>query len=126
MRNPISTFLEVSPTLKDSIWSLLEQYDLPVVVKASVLGNSSQEVPSQVYEMGYELNEVEARREEYPLTLSYSNLLNVIIEKETDLSEYGRKFVGIFSFVHDQVYGPFSQRAYVDPVEKWQLVVAFL
>ncbi|GLJ05177.1 hypothetical protein SUGI_0012850 [Cryptomeria japonica] len=126
LRNAIATFVEVSPTLKDTVWTFLEQYDLPVVVKAPVIGNSSQEVSSQVYEMRYELNEVEARREEYPSTLSYLNLLNVLIEKETDLSDNGRRFVGIFSFVRDQVFGPFSQRAYADPVEKWQLVVACL
>lgn len=126
LRNAISTFVEVSPALRDTIWSLLEQYDLPVVVGPTIIGNSSHEVSSQVYDMRYELNEVEARREEYPSTLSYLKLLNVLIEKETDVSDRGRRFVGIFRFVRDQVFWPFSQRAYADPVEKWQLVVACL
>ncbi|KAH9317382.1 hypothetical protein KI387_019151, partial [Taxus chinensis] len=126
LRNAISTFVEVSPALKDTVWSFLEQYDLPVIVKPSAIGSNSQEVSSQVYEMRYELNEVEARREEYPSTLSYLHLLNVLVEKETDLRDNGRRFIGIFNFVRDQVFGPFSQRAYADPVEKWQLVVACL
>eukprot|EP01018_Ginkgo_biloba_P012319 Gb_31636 [translate_table: standard] len=126
LRNAISTFVEVSPVLKDTVWSLLEQYDLPVVVGPPIVGDKSQQISSQVYDMRYELNEVEARREEYPSTLSYLRLLNVLISKETDLTDNGKRFVGIFRFVRDQVFGPFSQRAYADAVEKWQLVVACL
>lgn len=37
-----------------------------------------------------------------------------------------RRYIGIFSFVRDQVFAPFAQRAYSDPVEKWKLVVAAL
>lgn len=36
------------------------------------------------------------------------------------------RFVGIFRFVYDHVFGPFPIRAYADPCEKWQLVVACL
>ncbi|KAI3965682.1 hypothetical protein MKX01_010639 [Papaver californicum] len=35
LRNAIHVFIPVSPTLKDSIWRYLEQYDLPVVVGPS-------------------------------------------------------------------------------------------
>jgi nuclear pore complex protein Nup205 len=31
LRNSIAAFIKVSPLLKDTIWSYLEQYDLPVV-----------------------------------------------------------------------------------------------
>lgn len=41
LRNAISTFIQVSPELKDSIWTFLEQYDLPVVV-----GPEAQSSPS--------------------------------------------------------------------------------
>lgn len=36
------------------------------------------------------------------------------------------RFIGIFRFICDHVFGPFPQRAYADPCEKWQLVVACL
>lgn len=36
LRNSISTFIDVSSNLKDTIWGYLEQYDLPVVVGPQV------------------------------------------------------------------------------------------
>ncbi|OVA00429.1 Nucleoporin Nup186/Nup192/Nup205 [Macleaya cordata] len=125
LRNAISTFIQVSPTLKDTIWSYLEQYDLPVVVGPPP-GTSAPQMSTQVYDMRFELNEVEARREKYPSTISFLNLLNALIAEERDVSDRGRRFLGIFRFVYDHVFGPFPQRAYADPSEKWQLVVACL
>jgi nuclear pore complex protein Nup205 len=34
--------------------------------------------------------------------------------------------MGIFKFVYEDVFGPFPQRAYADPREKWELAVACL
>lgn len=45
----------------------------------------------QAYDMTFELNEVEARQEEYPSTLSYLELLNVLIANEEDNSDRGRR-----------------------------------
>lgn len=45
----------------------------------------------QVYDMQFELNEVEARREQYPSTISFLKLLNVLISEERDLSDRGRR-----------------------------------
>ncbi|MED6124108.1 hypothetical protein PIB30_056009 [Stylosanthes scabra] len=125
LRNAIVTFIRVSPVLKDSIWTYLEQYDLPVVVGPDVQSNP-QSMASQVYDMQFELNEIEARREQYPSTISFLNLINALIAEERDLSDRGRRFIGIFRFIYDHVFGPFPQRAYADPCEKWQLVVASL
>lgn len=47
----------------------------------------------QVYDMTFELNEVEARQEEYPSTLSYLKLLNVLIEHESDAPDKGGRYV---------------------------------
>lgn len=125
LRNAIATFIQVSPVLKDNIWSYLEQYDLPVVVGPNI-GNGLQPMSTQVYDMRFELNEIEARREQYPSTISFLNLLNALIAEERDVSDRGRRFIGIFRFIYDHVFGPFPQRAYADPSEKWQLVVACL
>ncbi|KAL0346577.1 UNVERIFIED_CONTAM: Nuclear pore complex protein [Sesamum calycinum] len=125
LRNAIATFVQVSPIMKDTIWRYLEQYDLPVVVGPNV-GNSGSATDTQVYDMRFELNEVEARREQYPSTISFINLLNSLIAEERDVSDRGRRFIGIFRFIYDHVFGPFPQRAYADPSEKWQLVVACL
>ncbi|XP_052198623.1 nuclear pore complex protein NUP205 isoform X2 [Diospyros lotus] len=125
LRNAIASFIQVSPTLKDTIWSYLEQYDLPVVVGPHI-GSSTQPITAQVYDMRFELNEIEARRERYPSTISFINLLNALIAEERDVSDKGHRFIGIFRFVYDHVFGPFPQRAYADPTEKWQLVVSCL
>ncbi|XP_024980449.1 nuclear pore complex protein NUP205 isoform X1 [Cynara cardunculus var. scolymus] len=125
LRNSISTFIHVSPNLKDTIWGFLEQYDLPVVVGPQV-GHGTQMMASQVYDMRFELNEVEARSEHYPSTISFLNLLNALIAEERDAADRGRRFIGIFRFIYDHVFGPFPQRAYADSSEKWQLVVACL
>ncbi|KAJ0815972.1 putative nucleoporin [Helianthus annuus] len=122
LRTSISTFINVSPNLKDTIWGFLEQYDLPVVVGSQV----GQMMGTQVYDMRFELNEVEARSEHYPSTISFLNLLNALIADERDTTDRGRRFIGIFRFIYDHVFGPFSQRAYADPSEKWHLGVACL
>lgn len=76
--------------------------------------------------MRFELNEVEARSEHYPSTISFLNLLNSLIAEERDATDRGHRFIGIFRFIYDHVFGPFSQRAYADPSEKWLLGVACL
>ncbi|PKU70654.1 hypothetical protein MA16_Dca018731 [Dendrobium catenatum] len=121
LRDAISSFIGISPVLKDTIWSYLEKYDLPVVVGPPPGSNILK-----VYDMQFELNEVEARRERYPSTISFVNLLNALISQERDVSDRGRRFVGIFRFVYDHVFRPFPQRAYADPKEKWQLVISCL
>ncbi|KAL3747686.1 hypothetical protein ACJRO7_016483 [Eucalyptus globulus] len=124
LRNAIATFVPVSPVHRDTIWSFLEQYDLPVVVGPH-LRNAAQSV-APVYDMQFELNEIEARSERYPSTVSFLNLINILISEERDVSDRGHRFIGIFRFIYDHVFGPFPQRAYADPHEKWQLVVACL
>ncbi|KAL5988464.1 hypothetical protein ACLOJK_036229 [Asimina triloba] len=49
LRNAIATFVQVSPVLKDTIWSYLEQYDLPVVV-APPIGTNSQQIATPTLE----------------------------------------------------------------------------
>ncbi|XP_048134215.1 nuclear pore complex protein NUP205 isoform X2 [Rhodamnia argentea] len=125
LRNAIATFVPVSPVHRDTIWSFLEQYDLPVVVGPPHLRNTVQSI-APVYDMQFELNEIEARSERYPSTVSFLNLINTLISEERDVSDRGHRFIGIFRFIYDHVFGPFPQRAYADPHEKWQLVVACL
>ena len=42
--------------------------------------------------MQFELNEVEARREQYPSTISFLNLLNALIAEEKDVNDRGRRY----------------------------------
>ncbi|KAL3643098.1 hypothetical protein CASFOL_013913 [Castilleja foliolosa] len=102
LRSAIATFVHVSPVMKDNIWRYLEQYDLPVVVGPNV-GSSEHAMDAQVYDMRFELNEIEARREQYPSTISFINLLNTLITEERDVSDRGRRFIGIFRFIYDHM-----------------------
>ncbi|EPS63961.1 hypothetical protein M569_10821, partial [Genlisea aurea] len=125
LRDAISVFVAVSPVMKDTIWRYLEQYDLPIIVGPNDVLNNHV-VDTQVYDMRYELNEIEARTEQYPSTISFVNLVNTLIAEEREVADRGRRFIGIFRFICDHVFGPFRQRAYTDPSEKWQLVVGCL
>ncbi|GJV95853.1 nuclear pore complex protein NUP205, partial [Tanacetum coccineum] len=73
----------------------------------------------KVYDMRFELNDVEARSEHYMSTISFLNMLNSLIIEERDAIDRGRMFIGIFRFIYDHVVGLFSQSAYADPFEKW-------
>lgn len=64
-----------------------------VCPEAHQLVDKSGVILVQVYDMTFELNEVEARQEEYPSTLSYLNLLNVLIEHESDALDKGGRCV---------------------------------
>jgi nuclear pore complex protein Nup205 len=100
--------------------------------------------------MRFELNEVDARRESYLSIIPFLNLVNALIAEERNISDKGHRyllltilslcmilntlkskcspsrFMGIFKFVYEDVFGPFPQRAYGDPREKWELALACL
>ena len=78
----------------------------------------------QVYSMGYELNEVETREELYPSSLSYLRLLNRLIQRDVPPKDAGRRYMGVFRFVRDQVLGPYGQRSYKEQKQKWEMAGA--
>ncbi|GKC34518.1 nuclear pore complex protein NUP205 isoform X2, partial [Tanacetum coccineum] len=87
LRDSIATFIHVSPILKDTIWGFFEQYDLPVVV----------------YDMRFELNEVKARSEHYPSTISFLNLLNSLIAEERDATDRGRRILSMYDIKEEDI-----------------------
>ncbi|XP_040371230.1 nuclear pore complex protein NUP205 [Rosa chinensis] len=110
----IKAFVHVSPVLKDEIWEKLEEY-----------GKSGYML--RVYDMQFELNEVEAMIQNYPSTISFLDLLNTLLLEERDLDCLKQSCVAIFFwFIYNDVFRLFPQRAYTDPFQKWQLVVACL
>ena len=76
--------------------------------------------------MGYELNGVEAREELYPSSLSYLRLLNTLIQGDAPPRDAGRRYMGVFRFVRDQVLGPYAQRSYKEQTQKWEMAGAAL
>ncbi|WZZ04651.1 hypothetical protein YC2023_090572 [Brassica napus] len=89
LRKTIAVFVHVFPELRDSIWAFLEQYDLPVVVGSPVGKTDQSSQVKLVYDMQFELNEIEARREQYPSTISFLNLINALIAGEKDVTDRG-------------------------------------
>eukprot|EP00850_Spirogloea_muscicola_P007627 SM000039S14457 [mRNA] locus=s39:201437:213849:- [translate_table: standard] len=131
LRSAIAALVPVSPIVRDCIWALMEQYDLPVSAGPAPISMVPGDVGSavqlgQVYDMVYELEEVEARVEEYPSTLSYLKLLNNLMAAEPTPMDQGLRYLDYFKFVRDHVFTPYAQRSYVDPAEKWGLVLASL
>lgn len=122
LRDVIRAFVPLGPDVSDSIWSLLDAYELPVMPQAAPPTSGSQ----QLYDMSYELNEVEARTEEYPSTISYVLLVNALIAADATQADQGRRYSRFFEYIRDQVFLPYAQRAYADASEKWQLVAACL
>lgn len=49
--------------------------------------------------MQFELNEIEARREQYPSTISFLNLINALIAEERDLTDRGRRYWTFYIFL---------------------------
>ena len=48
--------------------------------------------------MRFELNEVEARLERYPSTISFLNLLNSLIAQEKDVGDRGQRYSLTYHF----------------------------
>ncbi|GJP52035.1 hypothetical protein CLOM_g11148 [Closterium sp. NIES-68] len=109
-------------------WALEEFYDLPPSTKAAAADNqpwgAEQATPSAPYDMGMELNEVEARVEEYPSTLSYLRLHNTLLALDP-LSRPAR-FLEYFQFVKDSVFVPYTRRVYARADEMWHLLLSSL
>lgn len=99
LRNAIATFVHVSPTLKDTIWSLLEQYDLPVVVgppagnivqpisPVSFLSHFFQNIPSEylvllvcLFGMNFTVSLVLKPTSTFPFFLYFPSLATVKTE----------------------------------------------
>ncbi|KAK9071344.1 hypothetical protein SSX86_009912 [Deinandra increscens subsp. villosa] len=111
LHTSISTFIVVSPNMKDTIWGFLEQYDLPVVVGPEV----GQMMGSQVYDMRFELNEVEARSEHYPSTISFLNLLNALIADERDTTDRGRRILSMYDIKDEDIDIVVNHSQHVSP-----------
>lgn len=124
LRNAIAACACVSPVMKQKVYELFHLYDLPVLVTLLPTDRCGQLSSKQVFDLTYELNEVEARQREYPSTISYMKLRNVLIPHELDARD--TRYSEFYRFVRDQVFGLYSQRLYANPTEKWELVVASL
>ncbi|XP_041111407.1 nuclear pore complex protein Nup205 isoform X1 [Polyodon spathula] len=111
-----------SPEIASSLWQSLEYTQILQTVRA----------PGQRQAAGIEveLNEIESRCEEYPLTRSFCHLISTLVESSfpTNLGAGLRPpgFEPYLQFLRDSVFLPFPTRAYRRAEEKWEVAEAVL
>ncbi|XP_039625995.1 nuclear pore complex protein Nup205 isoform X3 [Polypterus senegalus] len=111
-----------SPEIASSLWQSLEYTQILQTVQS----------PGQRQATGIEveLNEIESRCEEYPLTRAFCNLISILVESSfpTNLGAGLRPpgFEPYLQFLRDSVFLPFPNRAYRRAAEKWEVAEAVL
>eukprot|EP00958_Prasinococcus_capsulatus_P028830 scaffold7219_cov540-Prasinococcus_capsulatus_cf.AAC.3 len=79
-----------------------------------------------VRDLSWQLNEVEARREEYAETLAFVQLLNTLVCMLPRGLQTAARMHRFSYFVRTQVFSLYSQRMYKDQAEKWRLASSCL
>ncbi|XP_064417895.1 nuclear pore complex protein Nup205 isoform X2 [Latimeria chalumnae] len=111
-----------SPEIAASLWQSLEYTQILQTVR----------VPSQRQAAGIEveLNEIESRCEEYPLTRAFCRLLSTLVESSfpANLGAGLRPpgFDPYLQFLRDSVFLRFPSRAYRRAAEKWEVAEVVL
>ncbi|XP_048356596.1 nuclear pore complex protein Nup205 [Sphaerodactylus townsendi] len=111
-----------SPEIAASLWQSLEYTQILQTVR----------VPSQRQAIGIEveLNEIESRCEEYPLTQAFCRLISTLVESSfpSNLGAGLRPpgFDPYLQFLRDSVFLRFRTRAYRRAAEKWEVAEAVL
>uniref|UniRef100_UPI00398EB3E1 nuclear pore complex protein Nup205 isoform X2 n=1 Tax=Pristiophorus japonicus TaxID=55135 RepID=UPI00398EB3E1 len=111
-----------SPEIAASLWQSLEYTQMLQTVK----------IPSQRQDTGIEveLNEIESRSEEYPLTRAFCYLISTLVESSfpTNLGAGLRPpgFDPYLQFFRDSVFLRFPTRAYRRAAEKWEVAEVVL
>ncbi|XP_006633765.1 nuclear pore complex protein Nup205 [Lepisosteus oculatus] len=112
-----------SPEIAASLWQSLEYTQILQTVRAP--GQQRQASGIEV-----ELNEIESRCEEYPLTRAFCHLISTLVESSfpTNLGAGLRPpgFEPYLAFLRDTVFLPFPTRAYRRAAEKWEVAEAVL
>ncbi|KAM8974449.1 nuclear pore complex protein Nup205 isoform 2-T2 [Pelodytes ibericus] len=111
-----------SPEIAASLWQSLEYTQILQTVRG----------PGQRQASGIEveLNEIESRCEEYPLTRAFCQLIGTLVESSfpSNLGAGLRPpgFEPYLQFLRDTVFLRFRARAYRRPAEKWEVAEAVL
>uniref|UniRef100_A0A8C5KMV8 Nucleoporin 205 n=1 Tax=Jaculus jaculus TaxID=51337 RepID=A0A8C5KMV8_JACJA len=111
-----------SPEIAASLWQSLEYTQILQTVR----------VPSQRQAIGIEveLNEIESRCEEYPLTRAFCQLISALVESSfpSNLGAGLRPpgFDPYLQFLRDSVFLRFRTRAYRRAAEKWEVAEVVL
>ncbi|XP_069822932.1 nuclear pore complex protein Nup205 [Dendropsophus ebraccatus] len=111
-----------SPEIAASLWQSLEHTQILQTVRPSA--------QRQAAGIEVELNEIESRAEEYPLTRAFCNLIGTLVESyfPANLGAGLRApgFDPYLQFLRDSVFLRFRTRAYRRAAEKWEVAEAVL
>ena len=80
----------------------------------------------QIYDMRFELNEVEARRESYPSTISFLKLINALIAEERNISDKGRRCLPFYQLLSFPDLQHFLRVRYVFLTGSWVSLSSFM
>ncbi|KAK9838304.1 hypothetical protein WJX81_003260 [Elliptochloris bilobata] len=79
------------------------------------------------YDLTYQLNEVEARAEDFAEALAFVRLLNALLRASgSALPDGGRPYAHFTAFVLVEILGSLHQRAFQSQRQKWELAAAAL
>ncbi|KAG9466567.1 hypothetical protein GDO78_016409 [Eleutherodactylus coqui] len=111
-----------SPEIAASLWQSLEHTQILQTVRPT---GQRQAAGIEV-----ELNEIESRAEEYPLTRAFCTLIGTLVESYFPANlGAGLRVPGFepyLQFLRDTVFLRFRTRAYRRPAEKWEVAEAVL
>ncbi|KAL4441042.1 hypothetical protein ABPG77_010473 [Micractinium sp. CCAP 211/92] len=127
---------ELKAALDEAIASLARRPDLAAalwerLVAAVVVAPASADNPAVPrYDLSYQLNEIEARAEDYSEAIAFVHLLNALWRGggsgSTAPADDGRSVAHFTKFVRDDLLSTAFQRAYKEERQRWLLVSACL
>lgn len=92
-----------------------------VVRKDSLQRDGRKHVPVK-YDLSYQLNEIEARAEEYEEAIAFVELLNALWENSKAFVDGGAKYGHFTRFVLEEIVSSIYQRSFKFEKERWQLM----
>ncbi|KAL4853554.1 Nuclear pore complex protein NUP205 [Chlorella vulgaris] len=121
---------ELKAALDEAIGSLARRSDVTTALWERLLAAvvvapiSAEATAVPRYDLTYQLNEIEARAEDYSESLAFVHLLNALWRGGAQMADDGRGVAHFTRFVRDDVLGTAFQRAYKDEAQRWHLLAA--
>jgi nuclear pore complex protein Nup205 len=111
-------------TIVPQLW---ERLLAAVVVRRDVFREYGKASMPVKYDLSYQLNEIEARSEEYIEAVAFVELLNSLWRNSsTGLKDCGARFGHFTKFVVEEILSSVYQRSFKSEKERWQLLAKCL
>ena len=93
-----------------------------VVVKKDPLNFDGRKSVPMKYDLTYQLNEIQARAEEYEEAIAFVELLNALWMKSGTFVDGGAKYEHFTRFVLEEIVSSIYQRSFKHEKQRWQLI----